>query len=628
MAVISWLWLFVLDCQIAAALEPGFGRVRFLQGFQNIGAGFQQYKYFGLGCDLEQPTLNWGKWQANFLGLSNRWGQDPQLGYAFLGAHNIWLRDNLAGDFGLGDAPLLTDGPQFPFEHFVVPSQNFRGLGVALNGPNYALGLQAGTLTFMSFQFSEAYVRSDTNLVGCHFRLGELHRPHVGMAWHGFDDALGRRSLSHVNLSYPLGGPQAKAQAWFDSRSGHTAGVIGLRQDKRPVYWEVGASTIPFSFVYLSNNAALASGQTLGFFTYRRRMLLWDYGVEGSAGRLSYSGQQAWLARGAVGGGWRYRLRDYLGASLGVSQQWGDRQQRQLHLLPMLRYNHGRENLNLYAHLLSDYYTVQLINQSAAVVIQPQPLGVLPETQRVSILRHSAEIGMDFSPPTGTRKGFSLRFDDTRMQGYQSASYRAATGEVRLSRYLPYDTYLDFFARSGLTFSQGSTSGLHSAGLRLSCTHREGWLVYLEGRLYYSNFPQEFTSFTGTPNPAYEVRSGAERHFFWGEAAPVYGNFPTGGFKGVGTVSGLVFIDHNRNGIFDAGDTPLKNVVIRLDNGYLIETDARGRYFYPNIADGDHTLQLDPESYPLQLAPNDPEGINFRLNPRENRQFHWPLHPN
>ena len=125
--------------------------------------------------------------------------------------------------------------------------------------------------------------------------------------------------------------------------------------------------------------------------------------MEGSAGRLSFGTQQGWLVRGAVGGGWRFRLRDYWGGSLGVSYQWGGNQQRQLHLLPILRYNHSRDQLNLYAQVMSDYYTVQLITQGSAVILQPQPLGALPETQQTSVLRHSAEIGVDFSPPGATR---------------------------------------------------------------------------------------------------------------------------------------------------------------------------------------------------------------------------------
>jgi hypothetical protein len=100
----------------------------------------------------------------------------------------------------------------------------------------------------------------------------------------------------------------------------------------------------------------------------------------------------------------------------------------------------------------------------------------------------------------------------------------------------------------------------------------EDWLIYLEGRFFYSHFPQEITAFTAVPNPAYEVRSGVERRFYWGEAAPVFGIYPQAEFKGVGTLSGIVFEDRNHNGSFDAGDVPIKDAVLRLDDGYVVET--------------------------------------------------------
>jgi hypothetical protein len=623
--LISSLLMTLPVCRDVQAVEPGSGRVRLLQGLQNTGAGFPRYEYLGLGFDLEQPTLNWGRWQTTFLGLGNQWGQQTQLGYAFTGVTNLWLFDSLEGDFGLGDAPLQVGVSSFPFEHFVVPQQNFRGLGTLLRGDDFAMGVHAGNLTLMSFTFYEAFVRSDTDLAGVNLRLGSPNRPHLGLGFQGFSDSLGKRTLSNIDLNYPLGDPEAKILAWFDSRSGHTAGVVGIRRGKGPAQWEVGASTVPYGFVYLSNNATLASGQTLGFFSYRHAGLKRDYFVEGSAGKLSYGNQKGWLARGTVGGGWRHRLRDSLGGSLGVSYQWGGNQQQQLHLLPNLRYNRSRGPITSYAQIYSDFYTARLVTQGGSTVFQAQPLGVLPESQQTSVFRNSAEIGFLYSPPAASRWGGSIRLEDTQTRGGLSSSYRAATGQVQLSTHLPYDIYMDVNIRSGLTFSQGSTSGLHSAGLRFNFSLFEGWVFFISGNFYYSHFPQEITFFSAVPNPAYEVRSGAERRFFWGEAAPVYGSFPPGGFKGVAVLSGQVFEDRNRNGIFDADDVPIKDAVLRLDDGYIVETDDRGRYHYPHVADGEHTFELDADSYPVRLTANSPEGMTIKLSPREKKRIDWPL---
>jgi len=206
-----------------------------------------------------------------------------------------------------------------------------------------------------------------------------------------------------------------------------------------------------------------------------------------------------------------------------------------------------------------------------------------------------------------------------------ATSYRTATGEVRVGKYLPYDTTVDLSVRSGYSWGQSQTSAIHSGGLRLSINAFENWLIFVEGRLWYSKFPQEVTGFASIPNPAYEVRSGSERRFAWGEAAPVHGVFPSTGLRGVGTLTGVVFHDRNGNGVYDAGDIPLKDTVIRLDDGFIVETNSRGRYYYPNVVAGEHSLQLDPESYPVHLASKFPEGMRCKIFPRENRQIDWPL---
>jgi hypothetical protein len=117
----------------------------------------------------------------------------------------------------------------------------------------------------------------------------------------------------------------------------------------------------------------------------------------------------------------------------------------------------------------------------------------------------------------------------------------------------------------------------------------------------------------------------SQERFTWGEAAPVYGVFPQSGLRGVGTVSGRVFIDVHGSGVYNGGDIPLKDAVLRLDDGFVVETDSQGRYSYPNVVAGEHTLQLDPESYPVKLTCKFPEGMKFKLLPREKRQVDWAL---
>jgi hypothetical protein len=235
------------------------------------------------------------------------------------------------------------------------------------------------------------------------------------------------------------------------------------------------------------------------------------------------------------------------------------------------------------------------------------------------------EIGFDYSPAGATRWGGSARVDDTRTTGNLATSYRTATAEVRVGKYLPYDTTADLSVRSGYSWGQNQTSAIHSGGLRISINAFENWLIFVEGRVWYSKMPQEVTGFASIPNPAYEVRSGGERRLTWGEAAPVHGVFPSTGLRGVGTLTGVVFHDRNGNGVYDAGDIPLKDTVLRLDDGFIVETDSHGRYFYPNVVAGAHSLQLDPESYPVHLTSKFPDGMRCKIFPREKRQIDWPL---
>ena len=606
--------------------EPGYGRVRFWQGIENTGVGVQRFNYLGLGVDLNQPTLNYGNWQLNFVGLGQDWGANPRLGYGLFGFRNMCFGDNLAADLLLGDKYLENGVGRMPFEHFTVPTQNLRGLDSQLYDGKFGMGAHAGNLTYLSFLLTEAFVRSDTDMAGFYMRLGKLKQANLSFGLDGFTDPLGKRYLSNFHAIVPLGGPEAKGYFWHDTRSGKPAGVVGVRQDKGPNQWEVGASHVPFGFIYLSENATLSSGQSLGFATYRRSSLKYNYYFEGSGGQLSFGQEKDMLARGTVGGGYRLSLRDLLGGSLGISRQ-GGADQNNWHLLPSLRYSRVKGPLNLYSQLLTDYYTLNLVNRDGFLVVQPASLGgAQPEaSQSTTIFRWGNETGFDYSPPGATRWGGSARFDDTKTQGNLATSFCTATGELRVGKYLPYDTTIDLSVRSGYSWGQNQTSAVHSGGLRLSINALQDWLIFVEGRLWYSKIPQEVTGFSSIPNPAYEVRGGTERRFTWGEAAPVYGVFPQSGLRGVGTVTGRVFIDINGNGVYDGADTPLKDAVLRLDDGFVVETDSQGRYYYPNVVAGEHTLQLDPESYPVKLTSKFPEGMKFKLFPREKRQVDWAL---
>lgn len=79
-------------------------------------------------------------------------------------------------------------------------------------------------------------------------------------------------------------------------------------------------------------------------------------------------------------------------------------------------------------------------------------------------------------------------------------------------------------------------------------------------------------------------------------------------FAPVSDILGTVFVDRNRNGLYDAGiDTPIERARVILSGGRLALTDAAGRYHFSNVPYGAWALRLDPNTtpYPPLKLPQD-----------------------
>lgn len=86
----------------------------------------------------------------------------------------------------------------------------------------------------------------------------------------------------------------------------------------------------------------------------------------------------------------------------------------------------------------------------------------------------------------------------------------------------------------------------------------------------------------------YENRAGSL-------SAPLGGRPRDGG----GSIRGTVFFDANRNGRQEAGEAGAANVSVYLDSRYAVRTDAQGRFEFPFVASGAHTISLPNETLPL-----------------------------
>lgn len=76
---------------------------------------------------------------------------------------------------------------------------------------------------------------------------------------------------------------------------------------------------------------------------------------------------------------------------------------------------------------------------------------------------------------------------------------------------------------------------------------------------------------------------------------------PLGGAPGAGAgrVRGLLFLDANDNGRYDAGELGASNVVVMLNGRYAVRTDGSGRFDFPAVVAGNHYLTVVPDNLPL-----------------------------
>jgi len=76
---------------------------------------------------------------------------------------------------------------------------------------------------------------------------------------------------------------------------------------------------------------------------------------------------------------------------------------------------------------------------------------------------------------------------------------------------------------------------------------------------------------------------------------------PLGGAPGSGSgrLTGVLYLDANENGRFDAGEAGAANVTVILDGRFSTRTDANGRFDFPAVAAGHHVVTVQTDNIPL-----------------------------
>ena len=82
---------------------------------------------------------------------------------------------------------------------------------------------------------------------------------------------------------------------------------------------------------------------------------------------------------------------------------------------------------------------------------------------------------------------------------------------------------------------------------------------------------------------------------------------PLGGGPGAGSgdLHGIVYLDTNENGRFDAGEVGTPNVTVMLDGRFAAQTDSTGHFDFPVVVAGHHVITVVTDNLPLPwLLPN------------------------
>jgi len=79
---------------------------------------------------------------------------------------------------------------------------------------------------------------------------------------------------------------------------------------------------------------------------------------------------------------------------------------------------------------------------------------------------------------------------------------------------------------------------------------------------------------------------------------------PLGGGPGAGSgeIAGMIYLDANNDGQFEAGEAGAPNVTVILDGRFSAQTDANGRFSFPVVVTGHHVIKVVSDNLPLPWA--------------------------
>ena len=155
-----------------------------------------------------------------------------------------------------------------------------------------------------------------------------------------------------------------------------------------------------------------------------------------------------------------------------------------------------------------------------------------------------------------------------------------------------------------------------SLGVALSLSHSSG-LQIAGNQSPIPSLPGSFFAGGIYPNGNARDLWVTLRYDFHAGSSPV--PIGTGGRAGggAGSIAGVVYLDDNNNGRLDALETRAASVIVLLDGRYATRTDAQGRYEFPLVAPGPHTVSIASDTLPLPWTVTPAAGQRVEVIPRE-----------
>ena len=115
------------------------------------------------------------------------------------------------------------------------------------------------------------------------------------------------------------------------------------------------------------------------------------------------------------------------------------------------------------------------------------------------------------------------------------------------------------------------------------------------------------------------------KRFDWGTPPRTQGHVPAEGLKGLGIIEGFVFEDRNLNNRMDPDEKRFPGVILKLEDGASLVTDAGGKFKFSSVPEGAHRLTIEEKRIPAALYMLSPSQSDIRVEARKTSRADFPL---